>query len=167
MAFGTGHHATTQGCLMALDRLARGGFRPRRVADVGAGTGVLAMAAAKLWRVRAVASDIDAVATATARANAAINGVGPLVRCATGAGFRAAALREGPAFELVFANILARPLKRLAPDMAVRVAPGGRAILSGLLDAQAPGVEAVWRGWGFSRAARLRVNGWTTLTLRR
>ena len=78
-AFGTGHHATTQGCLLALDRLAKAGFRPRRVADVGAGTGVLAMAAARLWPLRAVAGDIDPVATATARANAAANGVGTRV----------------------------------------------------------------------------------------
>ncbi len=170
MAFGTGHHATTQGCLIALDRLARRGFaagRPRRVADVGAGTGVLAMAAAKLWRMPVIACDIDPVATATARANARANGVGPLMRCAAGAGLRAAPLRAGPRFDLVFANILARPLKRLAPAMGRRTRAGGYAILSGLLDAQAPGVEAVYRSWGFAPAARLRVNGWTTLTMRR
>lgn len=167
MAFGTGHHATTQGCLIALDRLSRRFPRPRRVADVGCGTGVLAMAAAKLWRVPCVAADIDAVAGETARANVRANGVSPWVRTGVGAGFQPAALREGAPFDLVFANILARPLKRLAPEMRRRTVRGGAAILSGLLTRQAPGVEAVYRAWGFRREARLVIGEWTTLTLRR
>jgi ribosomal protein L11 methyltransferase len=167
MAFGTGHHATTQGCLLALDRLARRARRPRRVADVGAGTAVLAMAAAKLWRAPCVATDIDAVAAATARANVRANGVAGLVRTGAGAGFRAAALREGPRFDLIFANILARPLKRLAPDMARRTAPGGRVILSGVLTRQWRGVEAVYRAHGYRREAVLLRGDWAALTLRR
>jgi ribosomal protein L11 methyltransferase len=167
MAFGTGHHATTQGCLVALDRLARRMRRPRRVADVGAGTAVLGMAAAKLWRRPVVASDVDAVATMTARANARANGVAPLVRCATGPGFRPRPLREGRRFDLVLANILARPLRRLAPDMARRVPPGGRVILSGILARQAKGVEALYRAHGFRREAALTMSDWVTLTLRR
>jgi ribosomal protein L11 methyltransferase len=167
MAFGTGHHATTQGCLVALDRLARTMRRPRRVADVGAGTAVLAMAAVKLWRRPAVASDLDAVATMTARVNARANGVAPLIRCVTGPGLRPAQLRAGPRFDLVFANILARPLRRLAPAMARRVAPGGRVILSGILVRQAKGVEAVYRAHGFRREAALAAGDWATLTLRR
>jgi ribosomal protein L11 methyltransferase len=166
MAFGTGHHPTTVGCLTALDRLARRG-RLRHVADIGCGTGVLALAAVRLWRIGALAGDIDAVATATARANARANRAAARLRVVTAAGFRATALQQGPRFDLVFANILARPLKRLAPDMARRVRPGGHAILSGLLTVQAPAVEAVYRSWGFVPAARLRIGEWTTLTLRR
>lgn len=166
MAFGTGHHPTTVGCLLALERLARRG-RVARVADVGCGTGVLALAAIRLWRIGAVAGDIDAVAVATAQANARANRAAARLRVVRSAGFRAGALRDGPAFDLVFANILARPLKRLAPDMAQRVRPGGHAILSGLLTRQAPGVEAVYRAWGFVPEARLRLGEWTTLTLRR
>jgi ribosomal protein L11 methyltransferase len=167
MAFGTGHHATTRGCLVTMDRLARRGLRPRHVADVGCGTAVLAMGAARIWRRPVVASDIDPVATATARANARVNAAGPLVRVATAPGLRHALLGRGPRFDLVFANILARPLKRLAPDMARRLAPGGRVVLSGMLDRQAPGVEAVYRGWGFRRDMAFRESGWTTLALRR
>ena len=167
MAFGTGHHETTRGCLLALDGLARRGFRPRRVADVGCGTAVLAMAAAKLWRAPCVASDIDPVAVATARANAAANQVPREVRVAGGAGFRAAVLRERPRFDLIFANILARPLRRLAPDMAARTAPGGRIVLSGVLTRQAAGVEGVYRAWGFAPERRIRLGQWTTMAMRR
>jgi ribosomal protein L11 methyltransferase len=141
--------------------------RPRRVADVGCGTAVLAMGAAKLWRRPVVATDIDAVATATARANARANGVAPCVLTATAAGFRTPALRAGPRFDLIFANILAKPLKRLAPDMARRAAPGGRVILSGVLLRQAKGVEALYRAHGFRREATLAIGEWATLTLRR
>ena len=167
MAFGTGHHGTTRGCLTALDRLARGGVRARRVLDLGTGTGVLAMAAAALWRVPALATDIDPVAVRTARANVAANALAPLVRCARADGCRSDLVRAEAPYDLVFANILARPLKRLAPDVARVTAPGGVAVLSGLLDAQAPGVEAVWAGHGFRRLFRLRDSGWTTLALRR
>ncbi len=164
MAFGTGHHATTQGCLLAMQTYARRAPRPRRMADIGCGTGVLAMGAAKLWKMRAVASDIDPVATATARANLAVNGVAPLVRVVTAAGFRHPSLR-GPRFDLICANILAKPLKGLAGDMRARLRPGGALVLSGILTRQAPGVEAVYRAHGFKRAARLRIGEWTTLTL--
>jgi ribosomal protein L11 methyltransferase len=166
MAFGTGHHATTQGCLLALGRIARR-RRPRRIADIGCGTGVLAMAAVRLWRAPAVASDIDPVAALTARANARANRTGAMMRVLAAPGFNAPALREGPRFDLVFANILARPLKRLAPRMAARIAPGGFLVLSGILTGQAKGVEAVYRAHGFARAARLAIGDWVTLTLRR
>ena len=152
-AFGTGHHASTLGCLSALDRLARSGFRPRRVADIGSGTGVLAMAAAAIWPVRAVAGDIDPVATATARANVAANGLAARVACVTAAGFRHPRLQAGGPYDLIFANILAGPLKRLAGQLAAQQAPGGVAILSGILARQARGVEVVYRGWGYRRAA--------------
>ncbi len=167
MAFGTGHHETTLACLLALDRLARRAPRPRRVADIGCGTAVLAMAAAKRWRRPVVASDIDAQAVAVARENVRANAAPGLVRVVEAAGFRHPALREGPGFDLIFANILARPLRRLAPDMARRTAPGGRIILSGILDWQAARVEAAYRAWGFAPERRLRLGQWTTLVMRR
>jgi len=166
-AFGTGHHATTQGCLLALDRLAKAGFRPRRVADVGGGTGVLAMAAARLWPVRAIAGDIDPVATATARANVAANGVGARVACVTAPGLRHARLRAGAPYDLVFANILAGPLRRMARELAAAQAPGGVAVLSGILARQAAGVLATYRGWGYRPVQALAIGEWRTLVLRR
>ncbi|TPE53777.1 50S ribosomal protein L11 methyltransferase [Amaricoccus solimangrovi] len=166
-AFGTGHHASTQGCLTALDRLARAGLVARRVADIGGGTGVLAMAAVSIWPARAIASDIDPVATLTARENAAANGLGPDILCLTAPGFNHPVLAARAPFDLVFANILAAPLKRLAPAMARHQAPGGVAILSGLLTRQAPGVRAVYEGWGYRRIDRVVIGEWTTLVLRR
>jgi ribosomal protein L11 methyltransferase len=167
MAFGTGHHATTQGCLWLIEELARRGRRPRRVADVGCGTGVLAMAAAKVWRVPVVAGDVDAVAAMTARANAEANGVGGLIRTATAPGLRHPLFRRQAPYDLVLANILAQPLKALAPEIRRHLAPGGHAILSGLLTTQAPGVEAMYRSHGMIRAGRRRIGEWTSLLMRR
>lgn len=167
LAFGTGHHATTRACLLALDRLARAGWAFRSMADIGGGTGVLAMAGCRLWPLRALAGDIDSVATETARANVAANGLAARIRCATAAGFRHPLLHAAAPFDLVAANILAAPLKRLAPEMAGHIAPGGVAVLSGLLQRQVPGVEAVYRGWGFARLDRVDTEGWTALVLRR
>jgi ribosomal protein L11 methyltransferase len=166
-AFGTGHHATTQGCLIALDRLVRQGLVARRVADVGGGTGVLAMAAARVWPARAIAGDIDPRATATARANVAANGLAGRVACVTAAGFRHPRLHRGGPYDLIFANILAGPLKRLADELAEHHAPGGVAILSGILARQAPGVVAVYRGRGYRLADAVRTDGWSTLVLAR
>lgn len=165
MAFGTGHHGTTRGCLLAIHHLARGGFRPLRIADIGSGTGVLAMAAASLWRAPALASDIDVIAAETARANARANRLAPWLRPIRAAGFAAPAIRDGAPYDLILANILANPLKRLAPEMRRHVAPGARIVLSGILNEQAAGVEAVYRGWGFSRRRVIRDGDWTTLTL--
>ena len=122
-AFGTGHHATTQGCLTALDRLVRQGLVARRVADIGGGTGVLAMAAAAVWPALAIAGDIDPLATATARENVAANGLAGRVACVTAAGFRHPRLRARAPYDLIFANILAAPLRRLAPEVAAHQAP--------------------------------------------
>lgn len=166
-AFGTGHHATTRGCLLALDDLVRRGFVARRVADIGGGTGVLAMAATSVWPAVATAGDIDPVATVTARENVAANGVGRLVACVTAAGFRHPRIHAAAPFDLVFANILAGPLKRLAPQMAAAQRPGGVAILSGILARQAAGVAAVYRGWGYRVLDRVAIDGWTTLVLGR
>jgi len=164
-AFGTGHHATTQGCLVALDRMAKAGFMARRVADIGGGTGVLAMAAARLWPARAVAGDIDAVATATARANVAANGIAGRAACVTAAGFRHPRLLGAAPYDLVFANILAGPLRRMAPQIARAQAPGGVAILSGILARQAPGVLAVYRAWGYRARDAVAIGEWRTLML--
>ena len=167
MAFGTGHHGTTLGCLLALEELAQTGLVADRVADIGTGTGVLAMAAAKIWPCQAIASDIDPVATATAKANVRANGVAHRVRCITSVGFRHEELRRAAPYGLIFANILAGPLKKMAPDMARFTAPGGRLILSGILNRQARGVEAVYEGHGFRVMDRRRIGEWTTLVIQK
>jgi ribosomal protein L11 methyltransferase len=166
-AFGTGHHATTQGCLIALDHLVRRGLRPGRVADIGGGTGVLAMAAASVWPCRAIAGDIDPLATATARENVAANGLATRVVCVTATGFRHPLLRAGGPYDLVFANILAAPLKRLAPEIAAHQPRGGVAILSGLLARQARSVAAVYRCWGYGLRETVRSDDWATLVMGR
>jgi len=167
MAFGTGHHGTTRGCLLLLDRLVRRGIRPRRVADIGCGTGVLAMAAAMAWRVPCVAADIEAVAVATAAENVRANHLHPWINCHQAAGFRGLDERRYAAYELIMANILAAPLRRLAPDMARHLAPGGRVILSGLLRKQAQGVQAVYRGHGLTSEDRIDLGEWSSLLLRK
>lgn len=166
MAFGTGHHATTQGCLLALDRMVAAGRRAENVADIGCGTAVLAMAAAKVWPgIAVLASDIDAVAVETALANAEVNGLGGRIDCLEAAGFDHPRLRAAAPFDLVFANILKGPLIELAPDMATHVAPGGRVILSGLLTTQAEDVRAAYAAAGFSVAEREEIGEWTTFAM--
>lgn len=167
MAFGTGHHGTTLGCLRAVDRMAAAGVVRSRVADVGCGTAVLAMAAARVWPGVVIASDIDPVAVEVARANVAANGLEGRVVCVEGAGLDAPALRAGMPFDLVFANILKGPLIALAPAMAEAVAPGGEVILSGILVEQADEVAAVYAQAGFNPVAREDIVDWTTLVLRR
>src|SRR5690606_17493405 len=165
MAFGTGHHATTMGCLRALDRLDREGFRARNVADIGCGTAVLAMAAAAIWPDPVIASDIDPVAVEVARANVAANGMEDRVSCVEAAGFGHPALAARAPYDLLFANILKGPLMSLAPEMARSVAPGGIAILSGILNTQADEVLAAYRTIGFSLRERDEIGDWTTLVL--
>ncbi|MGR3721933.1 50S ribosomal protein L11 methyltransferase [Abyssibius alkaniclasticus] len=167
MAFGTGHHGTTQGCLMALDDLLRKGFVARNVADIGSGTGVLAMAAARAYPAAVLASDIDQVATDTARANIIANGLAGRIATVTAVGFRAPIIRARAPFDLIFANILAMPLRKMAPDMAAHTAPGSMLVLSGILNRQATGVEKVYEGFGFLRQQRREIGEWTTLVLRR
>ena len=168
MAFGTGHHGTTRGCLEALDRLAATGFAPERVADIGCGTAVLAMGAARLWPEAApiLASDIDEVAVEVARANVAANGLESRVDCVEAAGFSHRSLKNAAPFDLVFANILKGPLIALAPDMRAAVAPGGYAILSGILNPQASEVIEVYCDLGFNLVEERRIVDWTTLVLR-
>lgn len=167
MAFGTGHHGTTQGCLESLEALARSGMHASNVADIGAGTGVLAMAASKVFAGEAIASDIDPIATETAKANIAANKLGQRVHCVTSVGFRHEALRARAPYDLVFANILAKPLKGLARDMARFTTSGSVIILSGLLNRQAPSVARVYEGNGFKLERKVMIGEWTTLTMRR
>ena len=166
LAFGTGHHGTTRGCLLHFDRLLKR-RRPKRVLDVGCGAGVLAIAAAKVLRRKVWLGDIDPVAVEVANANARLNGVGALCRAIVSRGVENAALREGAPYDLVFANILAKPLRLLAPSLAAVISADGEAIVSGLLLADVPGVLASWRAQGFDLAERIELEGWASLRLRR
>lgn len=164
-AFGSGRHGSTEGCLRALSRLAR---RPvRHPIDVGCGSGILAIAAAKLWRVPVVACDVDPAAVTVTRANARLNGVAALVRAVEADGWQACSIASGAPYDLVMCNILARPLKRLAGDLARHIAPGGVALLAGLLMADGADVLAAHRAFGLRLVERIDLDGWRTLLLRR
>src|SRR6516164_2612452 len=163
-AFGTGEHPSTRGCLMALEWLARR-HHFRRPLDVGTGTGILAVAAAKLLHRRVLASDIDRGAVRVARHNLARNGVAQLVRVRRAPGYRDRAIGKSR-HDLVSSNILARPLALMARDLARTLMPGGRAVLSGLLRRQEPIVLAPHRGCGIMLERRLVIDGWSTLVLR-
>jgi ribosomal protein L11 methyltransferase len=163
-AFGTGEHPSTRGCLMALDALSRR-RRFRRPLDIGTGSGVLAIAAAKLLHRRVLASDVDNGAVRVARHNLARNGVASLVRVRRAPGYRDPAIGKSR-YDLVLSNILARPLALMARDLARTLMPGGRAVLSGLLRRQEPIVLAPHRGCGIVLERRLVIDGWSTLILR-
>jgi ribosomal protein L11 methyltransferase len=165
MAFGTGRHETTKGCLLALDRLARAGRKVRRPLDLGCGSGILAIAIARLWGVPVLAADTDKPSVAVARQNADINGVGPLVRTLRSHGFQAATLRQRGPFDLIAANILAKPLCSLAPGFARHLAPGGRLLLSGLMVDQEVEVLAAQERAGLKLLERKRLGDWSTLLL--
>lgn len=167
MAFGTGHHGTTLGCLTALDRLERAGLRATNVADIGCGTAVLAMAAAKLWPETVLASDIDPVAVETAAANVVANGIAGRVICLEAAGFAHPQIAAAAPFDLIFANILKAPLISLAPDMGRFCAESGHVILSGILHEQADEVIAAYEAQGFTLVSRDEYGDWTTLVMRR
>ena len=166
LAFGTGHHGTTRGCLILFDRLIKRRI-PAAVLDVGCGAGVLAIAAARVLKRKVWAGDIDPTAVEVASANAWLNGVGALCRPVLSRGVEARALREGAPYDLAFANILAKPLKLMAPSLASVIAPEGEAIVSGLILADVPGVLASWRALGFHLAERVDLEGWASLRLRR
>ncbi len=167
MAFGTGHHGTTLGCLKALDRIANEGFVGQNVADIGCGTAVLAMGAARIWPNPVLASDIDEVAVDVARANAAANGLEDKIVCLEAAGFGHPDLAAKAPYDLVFANILKAPLVDLAPDMGDNIAAQGHAILSGILNEQADEVVSAYDAAGFDVHTREEIGEWTTLTLTR
>ncbi len=168
VAFGTGHHGTTLGCLRAFDRLYGEGFRPAKVADIGCGTAVLALAAASvLPDALVIASDIDEVAVDVAEANVAINHMEGRIETMEAAGFAHPRLAEAAPYDLVFANILKGPLVELAPDMAKHLAPNGLIILSGLLVVQAESITAAYVANGFTPEAREDLGEWSCLVMRR
>ena len=166
LAFGTGHHGTTRGCLLALDGILKQ-RRPRRVLDVGTGTGVLALAAARALRMKVAAGDIDPVCVATAQSNARLNGAAPWLRPVAAVGARHPRLQAGGPYDLIFANILAKPLRLLAPSLARLAAHPADLVLSGLLSGDVPGVLSAYRAQGFALAQRRDIEGWATLRLRR
>ncbi|GBD41531.1 Ribosomal protein L11 methyltransferase [bacterium HR39] len=167
LAFGSGEHESTRGCLLALDWLARRRL-PERVLDLGTGSGILAIAAAKVWpEARMLAVDEDPVAVEVARANVVHNGVATRVEVRHAAGYRNVYVRRRAPFDLVLANILADPLIAMARDLARHLAPGGHAVLSGLLERQAEAVVEAHRRAGLREVQRIRLDNWTTLILRR
>jgi ribosomal protein L11 methyltransferase len=178
LAFGTGHHGTTRGCLLALDRLckrltkARHVSSPssckgegRRILDLGTGSGVLAIAAARALRQQVLATDIDAEAVRVAGANARLNRAGAMVEVLRADGLAHHRLRTKAPFDLIFANILLGPLQRLAAPLTKVTAPGARVVLSGLLASQANAAVAAYRPLALER--RIDIEGWTTLVLAR
>ncbi|MBR1144289.1 50S ribosomal protein L11 methyltransferase [Bradyrhizobium sp. AUGA SZCCT0431] len=165
LAFGTGHHGTTRGCLLLLDHVLKA-HRPRRVLDLGTGTGVLAIAAAKALQENVLASDIDPLSVRVAQENARLNEAGHLVQAIPATGFSAPQFAQAGPFDLVLANILANPLRQLATPMARHLAPSALVILSGLLTPQAASVIAAYRARGLVPARHLRIEGWSSLLLR-
>ena len=166
LAFGTGHHGTTRGCLTLLDLVLRQ-RTPKRVLDLGSGTGVLAIAAAKKLRRPVLASDIDIQAASVARDNAKLNGVGNLIQSVQATGFNSPAFKANGPFGLVLANILAKPLRSLAPVMMEHLAPSAFVILSGLLPPQANSVVAAYRGSGLKLIKRIQLDGWTSVLMQK
>ena len=162
-AFGTGHHPTTAGCLSLLDRFA--GFAPKSILDLGCGSAVLAIAAAKLWGREILASDIDETSIAIAAENAALNGVSDRVTTLAAAGFDHAEIAAAAPFDFVFANILAGPLADLAPAMGEHVTKNGRVMLAGLMSEQEDKVVAAYADAGFRLINRLDQPTWPVLLL--
>tara|TARA_Y100000385_G_scaffold9471_1_gene9884 strand:- start:458 stop:1330 length:873 start_codon:yes stop_codon:yes gene_type:complete len=167
MAFGTGHHGTTQGCLQALHNLAKRGFVGKSVVDLGCGTAVLAMGVAKIWPGVVLASDIDEVATDTASANIACNNLGGRVNVITCAGFDHPLMRNNAPYDLILANILKGPLIALSEDMGESCSAGGHVILSGILNEQAGGTKSAYEAHGFVEVEHLIVGEWSTLCLQK
>jgi len=166
LAFGTGHHGTTRGCLLLLDAVLKA-YLPRRVLDLGTGTGVLAIAAAKALQAHVLASDIDPLSVRVARENARLNGAGDMVQTIRATGFSAPEFATQGPFDLVLANILANPLRQMATPMARHLAPSALVILSGLLPPQAQGVISTYCARGLVLERHLQIEGWSSLLMRR
>jgi ribosomal protein L11 methyltransferase len=165
LAFGTGHHGTTRGCLLAIDALAKRA-RPRNVLDLGTGSGVLAIAAAKIFRTRVTATDIDPIAVASAKANARANRAGGIF-FALAKGCAVRAVRARAPYDLILANILLPPLMRMAAPLSLLAARGGRVVLSGLLASHANAALSIYRAQGLVLERRIALEGWVTLVLKR
>jgi ribosomal protein L11 methyltransferase len=165
-AFGSGEHGTTKGCLLAVARLARRPDRPRRVLDMGCGSGVLAMAAAKAIGAQVLACDVDPRSVASTEENARKNRLGHRIRAIRSDGYKSRIVTENGPYDLILSNILARPLMRMAPDLARNLAPGGTVVLSGFVPRDAGRVLAAHQALGLRLMGRSTLEGWTTLVLR-
>ena len=163
-AFGTGHHGTTAGCLSALDDILKR-HRPKRILDLGTGTGVLAIAANKALKVKVLATDIDAEAVRVTNLNATLNGVGPLLQGVTAAGLHHHSIRNAAPYDLIFANILAGPLAALAPGLCAILQPGGHLILSGLTVDQLRWIKACYINRGLKPTRIITNTNWIALVL--
>lgn len=166
LAFGTGHHGTTAGCLELITEVARR-ERPRNALDLGTGSAVLAIALAKMCHIPILATDIDPVAVQVAKANVRLNHAHTYINAVTAAGFHHFVFAKWRPFDLIVANILARPLMTLAPQMARHVTPGGSLILSGILERQREAVIAAYAGQSFRHVKTIHREGWVALHLKR
>ena len=167
MAFGTGHHGTTKGCLLALEQLIKVGFKAKNVIDVGCGTAVLAMAAARIFSANVIASDIDSVAHSVAKMNIIANGLDQNIQCFEASGFAHEQIKTKNPFDLIFANILLAPLLGLATDISKYSLSGGYVVLSGILSEQAELVVKKYTGIGFSLSNRIEIGEWVTIIFRK
>ena len=167
MAFGTGHHGTTKGCLLALEQLITDGFKANNVIDVGCGTAVLAMAAARIFSANVIASDIDSVAHSVAKMNIIANGLDQNIQCFEASGFAHEQIKTKNPFDLIFANILLAPLLGLATDISKYSLSGGYVVLSGILSEQAELVVKKYTGVGFSLSNQIEIGEWVTIIFRK
>ena len=167
MAFGTGHHGTTKGCLLALEQLIKVGFKAKNVIDVGCGTAVLAMAAARIFSANVIASDIDSVAHSVAKMNIIANGLDQNIQCFEASGFAHEQIKTKNPFDLIFANILLAPLLGLATDISKYSLSGGYVVLSGILSEQAELVVKKYTVVGFSLSNQIEIGEWVTIIFRK
>ena len=167
MAFGTGHHGTTKGCLLALEQLITDGFKAKNVIDVGCGTAVLAMAAARVFSTNVIASDIDSVAHSVAKMNILANGLDRNIQCFEASGFAHEQIKTKNPFDLIFANILLAPLLAIATDISKYSLSGGYVVLSGILSEQAELVVNKYTGVGFSLSNQIEIGEWVTIIFRK
>ena len=165
-AFGTGRHDSTRGCLLAFEKIAKR-KAIRRPLDMGCGSGVLAMGLVKTFGCKVVAADIDPESVRVTKINARINGVGPMIKAYTSTGFQSPAVRKHGPYDLIAANILARPLVNMAPALCRAVAPGGRVVLAGLMREQEKMVLSAYQAQGLRLVEAIRLNEWTTLLLKK